>query len=110
MKEEQKDESPKKEGEDAEKEDDKDKGAKPNSGNGGDTDKYRWTQSLEEATVFVWLPDGVESKQLDVQIKASTLKIGVKGQTPIIDGPLHKKIKTADSIWTLEKDGPKRTL
>ena len=43
-------------------------------------------------------------------MKASTLKIGVKGQQPIIDGPLHKKIKTGDSLWTLETDGPKRTL
>lgn len=43
-------------------------------------------------------------------MKTSTLKIGVKGQTPIIDGALHKKIKTADSLWTLETDGPKRTL
>jgi hypothetical protein len=62
-----KSESPKKEGEDEEKkEDEADKGAKPNSGNGGETDKYKWTQTLEEVTVFVWLPDGVSSKQLDV--------------------------------------------
>ncbi len=72
-------ESPVKEGEDEEKEDDKDKGAKPNSGNGGETDKYRWTQTLEEVTVFVKLPDGVASKQLDVQMKSQALKIGLKG-------------------------------
>jgi hypothetical protein len=113
---EMKSESPKKEGEDEdeeEKKDDKkkeDKGMKPNSGNGGDLDHYRWTQSLEEVTMFVKLPDNVTSKQLDIQMKASTLKIGVKGQTPIIDGPLHKKIKTGDSLWTLETDGAKRTL
>jgi hypothetical protein len=113
---EMKSESPKKEGdgdEDEENKDDKkkeDKGMKPNSGNGGDLDHYRWTQSLEEVTMFVKLPDNVTSKQLDIQMKASTLKIGVKGQTPIIDGPLHKKIKTGDSLWTLETDGAKRTL
>lgn len=43
-------------------------------------------------------------------MKASSLKIGVKGQDPIVDGALHKKIKTGDSLWTLETDGPKRTL
>ncbi len=110
-----KSESPKKEGEvdeDEEGKDDKkeDKGIKPNSGNGGDLDKYRWIQTLEEVTVFVKLPDNITSKQLDIQMKASSLKIGVKGQTPIVDGALHKKIKTGDSLWTLETDGPKRTL
>lgn len=43
-------------------------------------------------------------------MKAGTLKIGIKGQTPLIDGNLHKKIKTAESLWTLETDGAKRTL
>jgi len=28
----------------------------------------------------------------------------------LIDGLLHKKIKASDSLWTLETDGPKRTL
>jgi hypothetical protein len=105
-------ESPKKEGDEDEKkdEDKKDKGAKPNAGNGGDTDKYKWHQTLEELTVFIPLPDNVASKQLDVVIKASSLKIGVKGQTPIIDGALCKKVKTSECLWTLEADGAKRIL
>ena len=96
--------------EETKEEDKKDKGAKPNSGNGGETDKYRWTQTLDEVTVFVRMPDGVASKQLDVQMKAASLRVGLKGQPPIIDGPLHKKIKTGDCLWTLETDGAKRTL
>ena len=60
--------------------------------------------------MFVKLPDNITSKQLDIQMKPSTLKIGVKGQPALIDGPLHKKIKTSDSLWTLETDGAKRTL
>lgn len=110
---EMKSESPKKEGDEEEESKDEkkeNKGMKPNSGNGGDLDHYRWTQTLEEVTMFVKLPDNITSKQLDIQMKASSLKIGVKGQTPIIDGALHKKIKTGDSLWTLETDGPKRTL
>jgi len=38
------------------------------------------------------------------------LQVGIKGQPKIIDGELHKKIKVDDSLWTLESDGPKRTL
>ena len=41
---------------------------------------------------------------------ANKLKVGVKGQPPIIDGELYKKIKVDDSLWTLESDGTKRTL
>ena len=43
-------------------------------------------------------------------MKPSSLKIGLKGQTPLIDGALHKKIKTSECLWTLETDGPQRTL
>ena len=99
------------EGSDEEKkEGDGEKKLKPNPGNGGETDKYRWTQTLEECTVLIPLADNLLAKQLDVIIKSKHLKIGVKGQPPIIDGELHKKIKGDDSLWTLEKDGDKRTL
>lgn len=97
---------------DEEEEKDKEKSDKqaPNSANGGETDKYRWGQTLEELTVYIYLPDNVTSKQLDVQMKSKHLKVGLKGQPPIIDGELHKKIKGEDSLWTLESDGPRRTL
>jgi len=82
----------------------------PNSGNGGFTDRYNWVQTLDELTVFIPLPDGVKGKDLDVQIKATRLKVGVKGQPPIIDGELHKKVKMEDSMWNMESDGNKRLM
>jgi len=51
------------------------------------------------------LPDNVTTKQLDVKLMPSKLRVAVKGQDPIIDGEWHKKIKVDDSIWTLESDG-----
>lgn len=92
--------------------DDKEKSNKqiPLPGNGGVTANYRWSQTLEEVTVYVPLPDNVTSKQLDVKILSNKLRVGVKGQTPMIDGEWSKKIKPDDSIWTLESDGGKRIL
>ena len=43
-------------------------------------------------------------------MKPTTLKVGIKGQVPVIDGTLHKKVKSSDCLWTLESDGSKRTL
>ena len=65
---------------------------------------------MEELTVYVRLPDNVTSKDLIVDMQKTKLKIQVKGQPPIIDGALHKPIKKGDSLWTLERDGEKRTL
>lgn len=82
----------------------------PNSGNGGQTDKYSWGQTLDEVFVYLPLPDNVRAKDLDVQIKALTLKVGVKGQTPIVDGEFFKKVKAGDCMWNVESDGNKRLL
>jgi hypothetical protein len=97
-------------GEESKEENKEDKGQVPTPGNGGVTDTYRWQQTLEETTVFISLPDNTVSKQLDVKIMPTKLKVGIKGQPPIIDGEFPKKIKIDDSIWTLEQDGVKRVL
>ena len=44
------------------------KGQVPNSGNGGSTDKYSWTQELAEVTVNIPIPEGTTSKMLTVDI------------------------------------------
>ena len=51
----------------------------PNPGNGGETDKYYWIQTLDDLTVFVKLPDNVRSNQLDVVFNQTKIKAGVKG-------------------------------
>mmetsp|Transcript_26469 Transcript_26469/g.88693 ORF Transcript_26469/g.88693 Transcript_26469/m.88693 type:complete len:318 (-) Transcript_26469:184-1137(-) len=78
-----------------------DKGATPIN-NGGITDKYRWTQTLQDLNVFVDVPPGTSSKQLDVQITQRKIRVGIKGQPPIIDGELHAKVKADDSMWLVE--------
>ena len=80
------------------------KGEQPNEGNGGDTDNYHWEQTLAEITVNVAIPEGVTSRQLTVDIQKQHLKVGVKGQPLIIDGPFVHTVKKSDCIWCIETD------
>jgi len=86
--------------EDKEKEEEDDK-TPPPEGNGGLTDKYRWTQTLDALEVFVPIPPGTRAKQITCDIGIDTLKVGIKGQELILNGKMHGKVKPDDSMWTL---------
>ncbi|KAL9266829.1 BOBBER 2-like protein [Drosera capensis] len=74
----------------------------PNNGNGLDFDNYSWGQSLQELNVTVPVPPGTKSRFIACEIKKNHLKVGLKGQPPIIDGELFQFIKPDDSYWSLE--------
>jgi hypothetical protein len=59
--------------------------AVPNRGNGLDLDKYSWTQTLQEVTLNVPVPTGTKSRFVVCEIKKNHLKVGLKGQPPIIE-------------------------
>jgi len=90
-------------------------------GNGGSTDRYTWTQTLEECTVLLGVPEGVRAKDLLVEFKPETLLI--RSKTPLIihsgdddnnnknnatephtfvQGKLSHRIVPSESTWTLE--------
>jgi len=87
---------------DTEKEEDEGKGVLPNKGNGANTDRYDWTQTLSEIEVRVAIPKGTRAKEVDVVFKNKRLKVGLKGKTPIIDEELQKTIKPDECVWTIE--------
>ncbi|KAI5657682.1 hypothetical protein M9H77_26475 [Catharanthus roseus] len=74
----------------------------PNKANGLDLDKYSWGQSLQEVNVHIPVPPGTKSRSIACEIKKDHLKVGLKGQPPIIDGELHKPVKVDDCFWSLE--------
>lgn len=76
---------------------------KPNSGNGGNFEKYYWEQSLNELTVYWYLPDGTRAKDLKVDMSIPHCKIIIKDQT-VIDMPWNKPIRLDDSLWCIEAD------
>ncbi|KAL9652743.1 hypothetical protein ABK040_010777 [Willaertia magna] len=76
----------------------------PNKGNGGDYEKYSFTQTLQEVTVTVPVPKPTRSKQVDVVIKSNHLKVGLKGGEVFIDDKLHEKVVVDDCFWQVEDE------
>ncbi|KAJ6843891.1 protein BOBBER 1-like [Iris pallida] len=80
----------------------KEKAMKPNSGNGQDLEKYSWTQTLQEVTISIPVPQGTKARFVVYELKKNHLKVGLKGQPPIIDGELHQSVKLDDCFWNIE--------
>ena len=76
-------------------------------GNGGTCARYSWTQTLGDVTVVFPLPAGTASRDVRVEIKATSIAVSSPpaSATPLLAGRLHKRVKAEDSLWTLEDDG-----
>ncbi|CAA7050197.1 unnamed protein product [Microthlaspi erraticum] len=74
----------------------------PNKGNGLDFEKYSWTQNLQEVTVTIPVPEGTKSRSVTCEIKKNRIKVGLKGQEPIIDGEFFHTVKPDDCFWNIE--------
>ncbi|KAI7838291.1 hypothetical protein COHA_007861 [Chlorella ohadii] len=73
----------------------------PNDGNGADLGRYSWTQSLPEVVVSVPVPPGSKGRACDVVIGRDKLRVGLRGQPPVLDGPLFAAVKPDDCLWNL---------
>lgn len=58
-------------------------------GNGGRTEKYEWTQTLQELSVVVPVPEGSKSRDVVCDITKSKLRVGIKGQPLLVDVSLY---------------------
>ncbi|KAL2249066.1 protein BOBBER 1 [Sesamum indicum] len=74
----------------------------PNKSNGLDMDTYSWGQSLQEVNITIPVPPGTKSRFIACEIKKNHLKVGLKGQQPVIDGELFQPVKVEDCFWSLE--------
>ncbi|XP_073131528.1 protein BOBBER 1-like [Henckelia pumila] len=74
----------------------------PNKGNGLDMEKYTWGQSLQEVNISVPVPPGTKSRFITCEIKKKYLKVGLKGQPPVVEGELFQSVKVDDCFWSLE--------
>ena len=47
---------------------------------------YKWRQTLQDVdAVFHTIPKGTRGKELDIVIGKRHLKVGIKGQPPVVD-------------------------
>ncbi|GEM12100.1 nuclear movement protein nudC [Rhodotorula toruloides] len=70
---------------------------------------YKWRQTLADLTLTLPVPPGTRGKQLDVQIKKKHIRVGLKGQEPVLEGELYSEVKVDESTWTLD-DSSELTL
>jgi len=88
-----------------EEEDEKDKGKlKPNAGNGYDFPTYSWSQTLQEVEIRVpfQVSFPLKGKDCVVDFNKKKIKIGLKGQPPVLEGQLYNDIKPEDCTWCIQ--------
>ena len=80
-------------------------------GNGGSTKQYKWTQTIDETSVLIAIPDGLRGKDLNVKITSTTLSVKSKQplkdsglDTPFtfVEGKLPHKVRVDESTWSVE--------
>ncbi|KAK2194325.1 bifunctional CS domain/Ubiquitin-conjugating enzyme-RWD-like/Ubiquitin-conjugating enzyme E2/HSP20-like chaperone/NudC N-terminal domain/Ubiquitin-conjugating enzyme [Babesia duncani] len=71
--------------------------------NGAITPNYAWSQSLDDITIELLAPDGMEFKGNTTRVSISTsgLVVGI-GDFELVNGTLCREINTSDSYWTIE--------
>lgn len=78
-------------------------------GNGGATKNYTWTQTIDETSVLVPVPERIKGKDISVSIKQSAVSVRMKKASEredsprtLLEGELVEKIRTDESTWSLE--------
>jgi len=80
---------------------------RPNRGNGGEAEKYVWTQTLDDLELRVAVPPGTKSKQVRCEFTKDRFTFYIAGAgsekcEPKIEGEFHAAIAPDDCYWTLE--------
>ncbi|KAH6681040.1 nuclear movement protein nudC [Plectosphaerella plurivora] len=72
---------------------------------------YVWKQTdIKWVSVEFTVPANLKSRDLAISFTKSSLKAGIRGQAPIIEGDFPHPIRVDDSTWTMVQDGDTKTV
>ena len=87
---------------------------------GASNERYSWSQTIHDVTILIPVPSSTKGKNVDCSIESNHLRVGLRGNTPILDvtivlhyyveGTTFQRIKVDDSVWTLEGEGDNRVI
>mmetsp|Transcript_16509 Transcript_16509/g.16445 ORF Transcript_16509/g.16445 Transcript_16509/m.16445 type:complete len:358 (-) Transcript_16509:38-1111(-) len=69
--------------------------------NGGKTDRYFWTQQLNDITINFYIPENFQAKHIKVNLRPDHITIIHKGQV-FLDGDFFDGIKPDDPLWMVD--------
>ena len=49
---------------------------------------YKWTQSIRDVDITIPVPDTLKGRDMHVVIAKTNIRVGVKGQAPLLEVPL----------------------
>ncbi|XP_072116877.1 nudC domain-containing protein 1 isoform X2 [Mobula birostris] len=65
---------------------------------------YYWQQTDEDLTVNIQLKENTTKQNIEFQLSADHLNVGVKGQVVFIEGQLFSSVDHSESTWTITEN------
>ena len=50
---------------------------------------YQWSQTIQDLDISIPIPANLKARDLDIKLGRTSLKIAIKGQSPLIDVSNH---------------------
>ncbi|PNH03506.1 hypothetical protein TSOC_010430 [Tetrabaena socialis] len=67
-------------------------------------ERVSWVQTSTDVYVTVRLPPGTRRAEVSVSLQPERLALRLGWCGRVVDGPLHRRVRAADSVWSMEGD------
>lgn len=78
-------------------------------GNGGSGPNYKWTQTMNDITIYLDAPLGTRGKNVTCDVKFASIYCALKtfNGTTLLSGnfPANETVDVKETVWTLDDDG-----